>query len=71
MLLDPARLTAPAPAPRVHIEEVWMDGIRQPGNVAQDGVTVPSGTDRLEILYTGLEFSALGPGPLPVSARAL
>lgn len=58
VLLDPARLSAPAPAPRVHIEEVWMDGIRQPGNVAHEGVTVPAGTDRLEILYTGLEFSA-------------
>jgi signal transduction histidine kinase/ligand-binding sensor domain-containing protein len=58
VMLDPARLPAPAPAPRVHIEEVWVDGVRQAGNLAREGVTVPSGTDRLEILYTGLEFSA-------------
>ncbi len=58
VMLDPARVSAPAPAPRVHIEEVWLDGVRQTGTVAREGVTVRSGTERLEIFYTGLEFSA-------------
>ncbi len=58
VLIDPARFPDPAPAPKVHIEEVWADGSRLPSTVARDGVELPPGTERLEILFTGLELSA-------------
>jgi len=58
VMIDPARLHDPAPAPKVHIEEVWTDGSRVPAVVARRGVVLPPGTERLEIFYTGLEFSA-------------
>ena len=58
VMIDPARLHDPAPAPKVHIEEVWTDGTRVPPVLARREVVLPPGSERLEIFYTGLEFSA-------------
>ncbi len=58
VMIDPSRLRDPAPAPKVHIEEVWIDGTRLPAVVPRQGVDLPPGTERLEIVYTGLELSA-------------
>jgi signal transduction histidine kinase/ligand-binding sensor domain-containing protein len=58
VVIDPRRLRDPAPAPKVHIEEVWVDGSRLAVTGVRQGVVLPAGTERLEIVYTGLEFSA-------------
>jgi len=58
VLIDPARLRDPAPAPKVHIEEVWADGSPLPFKAVGEGVVLPPGTERLEIVFTGLELSA-------------
>jgi signal transduction histidine kinase/ligand-binding sensor domain-containing protein len=55
-LIDPQRFATPAPPPIVHIEEVTVDGqIGARGGETE--ILVPSGSQRIEIRYTGLSPS--------------
>lgn len=56
--IDPATLPPTAPAPVIRLEEAWIDGQRIPLAGEPVPLDFPPGAERLEIAYTGLEFSA-------------
>jgi ligand-binding sensor domain-containing protein/signal transduction histidine kinase len=62
--VDPAELTPNLQPPLVMIESVLVDGQEQKVNrfdsAWQPSIVIPPGHDRLEIHYTGLNFSAPG-----------
>lgn len=61
-VVDPARWRPNPVAPPVFIEEVRIDGAIQalpdPASTANRAMLIPPGTQRYEIQYTGLNFSA-------------
>lgn len=56
--IDPRQSISAARAPKVFVEEVTLDGQRRAASPAGSFVDIPANTRRVEIRFTGLDFSA-------------
>lgn len=52
--LDPARMMAPEPVPRVFIEDIVVEGVKRPIRAGETDLAFPAGTERIEFLLSGV-----------------